>query len=46
MIISLVLQLGLSTTDLKLFSAIVVATFLAFPYLKKIISEKRVRRTN
>ena len=46
MIISLVLQLGLSTTDLKLFSAIVVATFLAFPYLKKTISEKRVRRTN
>ena len=46
MIISLVLQLGLSTTDLKLFSAIVVATFLAFPYLKKIIAEKRVRRTN
>ena len=46
MIISLVLQLGLSTTDLKLFSAIVVATFLAFPYLKKTISEKRVRRMN
>ncbi len=33
-IIALVLQLGMSTTDLKLFSAIVVALFLAVPYLK------------
>ena len=33
-IIALVLQLGLSTTDLKLFSALIVALFLAMPYLK------------
>lgn len=33
-VIALVLQLGLETTDLKLFSAIVVAIFLALPYLK------------
>lgn len=33
-IIALVLQLGLSTTDLKLFSALIVALFLAMPHLK------------
>lgn len=33
-IIALVLQLGLSTTDLKLFSALIVALFLALPHLK------------
>lgn len=31
-VIALVLQLGLSTTDLKLFSALIVAIFLAIPY--------------
>lgn len=31
-VIALVLQLGLSTTDLKLFSAVIVAIFLAIPY--------------
>lgn len=31
-VIALVLQLGLSTTDLKLFSALIVAVFLAIPY--------------
>ncbi len=33
-IIALVLQLGLSTTDLKLFSALIVALFLSMPHLK------------
>ncbi len=33
-IIALVLQLGLSTTDLKLFSALIVALFLAMPHVK------------
>lgn len=33
-VIALVLQLGLETTDMKLISSLVVATFLAVPYLK------------
>ena len=33
-VIALVLQMGLSTTDLKLFSALTVAVALAIPYLK------------
>ena len=33
-IIALVLQLGLSTTDLKLFSALIGALFLAMPHVK------------
>lgn len=33
-VIALVLQLGLSTNDLKLFSALIVALFLALPHLK------------
>lgn len=33
-VIAIVLQLGLETTDLKLFSALIVALFLAIPYLK------------
>ncbi len=32
--IAIVLQLGFSTNDLKLFSALIVAIFLAIPYLK------------
>jgi putative ABC transport system permease protein len=34
-VIALVLQLGLSTTDLKLFSALIVALFLSIPHLRK-----------
>lgn len=34
MVISLVLRLGLESTDLKLLTALVVAAFLAIPYLK------------
>ena len=33
-VIAVVLQLGLETTDLKLFSALIVTLFLAIPYLK------------
>ena len=33
-VFAVVLQLGLETTDLKLFSALIVALFLAIPYLK------------
>lgn len=33
-VIAVVLQLGLSTNDLKLFSALIVALFLALPHLK------------
>ncbi len=33
-VIAIVLQMGLETTDLKLFSALIVAVFLAIPYLK------------
>ena len=34
LVISLVLRLGLESTDLKLLTALVVAAFLAIPYLK------------
>ncbi|WP_352399567.1 ABC transporter permease [Anaerotignum sp.] len=33
-VIAVVLQLGLETTDLKLVSALIVATFLAVPYMR------------
>lgn len=39
-VIALVLQMGLSTTDLKLFSATVVAIFLALPYWMNCIRTK------
>lgn len=39
-VIAIVLWLGLSTTDLKLFSAIIVAIFLAVPYIKKTYFKK------
>ncbi|MDO5112640.1 MAG: ABC transporter permease [Clostridia bacterium] len=39
-VIALVLQLGLSTTDLKLFSAVTVAVFLAIPHLKQTYSHR------
>lgn len=40
-VISLVLKIGLNTNDLKLFSAIIVALFLALPYLNSKISFKK-----
>ena len=46
--IAVVLQLGFSTNDLKLFSALIVAIFLAIPYLKsknrKNILKKKIER--
>lgn len=38
-IMTLVLSMGLNANDLKLFSALVVAVFLAFPFWKKRIGE-------
>lgn len=43
-VIAVVLQLGLSTNDLKLFSALIVALFLALPYLKSRYFNKAVRK--
>lgn len=40
-ILAIVVWAGLSTSDLKLFSAIVVTVFLAAPYLKKKLSAAR-----
>lgn len=42
-VITLVLKLGLSTDDLKLLTALVVATFLAVPYLKNQYSMTHVK---
>ena len=42
-VIAVVLQLGLSTTDLKLFSAVTVAVFLSIPYIKSNYLGKRVK---
>ena len=42
-VITLVLKLGLSTDDLKLLTALVVATFLAVPYLKNQYSMAHVK---
>ena len=43
-VIAIVLQLGLSTNDLKLFSALIVALFLAIPHLKGKYFAKRVQK--
>lgn len=40
-VMTLVLSMGLNANDLKLFSALVVAVFLAIPFWKKTISEKK-----
>ena len=45
-VIALVLQLGLSTTDLKLFSAVTVAVFLAVPRLGEIRGRRKAGKTN
>ncbi|MGN1328982.1 MAG: ABC transporter permease [Eubacterium sp.] len=42
-VIAIVLKLGLNANDLKLFSAIVVALFLAVPYWKSKVASKRVK---
>lgn len=43
-VIQVVLKLGLSTDDLKLLSALVVACFLAAPYWKGKYASKRIKR--
>nr|WP_207750547.1 ABC transporter permease [Anaerotignum lactatifermentans] len=43
-VIAVVLWLGLETTDLKLISALIVALFLAIPYLKGKRTVRRVRK--
>ncbi|WP_317855049.1 ABC transporter permease [Chakrabartyella piscis] len=47
-IIAVVLQLGLSTTDLKLVSALIVAIFLAVPYMRGqyLMKQKRGGKSN
>lgn len=42
-VITFVISLGLSTNDMKLFSAVVVALFLGIPYWKNKIAAKRVK---
>lgn len=42
-VLTLVLQLGLNANDLKLFSAIIVALFLAVPYWKQKITENNIK---
>ena len=43
-VLQVVLWLGLNSNDLKLFSALVVALFLAIPYLKDRYSKKAVKK--
>lgn len=45
-IIAIVLQLGLSTTDLKLISALIVAIFLAVPYMRGQYLTKKGGKSN
>lgn len=42
-VITLVLRLGLNANDLKLFSALVVAVFLAIPYWKSKVMPKKIK---
>ena len=42
---TIVLKLGLNTDDLKLFTAIIVALFLALPYFKAKASKRKVGKT-
>lgn len=44
LVIAVVVRLGLSPTDLKLFSAFLVAVFLALPYLKEKLRERKALR--
>ena len=43
-VIAIVLWLGLETTDMKLISALIVALFLAVPYLKAKFAENHVKK--
>ncbi len=42
-VIALVLQLGMESTDMKLISALIVALFLAVPYIKETKGQKKVK---
>ncbi|MDD2981188.1 MAG: ABC transporter permease [Hespellia sp.] len=42
-VITLVLRMGLNANDLKMFSALVVAVFLALPYWKRKRDEKKIK---
>ena len=42
LVLQVVLMLGLNTNDLKLFSALIVAIFLAVPHLKEIRNRNAV----
>lgn len=42
-VITLVINLGMNTDDMKLFSAMIVALFLGIPYWKSKIAEKKIR---
>ena len=42
-VMTFVLRMGLNANDLKLFSAIVVAIFLAVPYWKRKLSENKIK---
>ena len=45
-VIQIVLRLGLDTNDLKLFTALIVALFLAIPYWKGQLSIRRRSRAS
>lgn len=42
-VITLVLQMGLNANDLKMFSAIVVAVFLAIPFWKRRLDDRKIK---
>ena len=44
-VIAAVLKLGLNANDLKMFSAIIVALFLALPYWKSKYNEKHMKQS-
>nr|MCR5046620.1 ABC transporter permease [Treponema sp.] len=46
LIIAVVLQLGMKTQDMKLFSAIIVALALSLPVLKKKFNKRKIAVTN
>ena len=45
LVLQIVLQLGLNTNDLKLFTALIVALFLSIPYWKGNVFKKRAAKT-
>ena len=45
LVLQIVLQLGLNTNDLKLFTALIVALFLSIPYWKGNVFRKKAAKT-